>query len=255
MLLLTGPPGSGKTSYLLGQIRESLRAGRQDFRLLVPTATMAEHLRNTLAREGFVFQPRLIGSLTRFVEPWAEGMPETSASCLDFLIDQALAAVSPADFEAVARFPGFRTCLARLIDELSAAGSNSSKLKAALDGTFWRSRAAASFADVFAQVERSLERRGLELPADRLRHAAARIASEGLPGIRCVFLDGFFTLSDSELLVLDAIRRHAEVCVSLPSWANADEARAGLLSMGFVERRCERLRPQPTAVVVAAGDI
>src|SRR2546426_54812 len=56
MLLLTGPPGSGRTSHVLAEFRQALRRNASDIRLLVPTATMAEHLRHLLAREGFVFR-------------------------------------------------------------------------------------------------------------------------------------------------------------------------------------------------------
>ena len=56
MRVLTGPAGSGKTAVILDRLREALRAGRDDVRLLVPTATMTEHLQNGFAREGFVFR-------------------------------------------------------------------------------------------------------------------------------------------------------------------------------------------------------
>ena len=55
MQLLSGPAGSGKTTYILDRFREALSAGSSKVRLLVPTATMAQHLQNRLAREGFVF--------------------------------------------------------------------------------------------------------------------------------------------------------------------------------------------------------
>jgi hypothetical protein len=56
MLLVTGPAGSGKTAFVLDRFREALRAGNDAIRLLAPTATMAQHLQNRLAREGFVFR-------------------------------------------------------------------------------------------------------------------------------------------------------------------------------------------------------
>ena len=56
MRLLTGPAGSGKTTFVLDRFREALRARETSVRLLVPTATMAQHLRNRIAREGFVFR-------------------------------------------------------------------------------------------------------------------------------------------------------------------------------------------------------
>jgi adenylate kinase family enzyme len=49
MRLILGPPGSGKTTSCLEQLRAALRANRGDCRLIVPTATMGEHLRNELS--------------------------------------------------------------------------------------------------------------------------------------------------------------------------------------------------------------
>ena len=60
MRLLWGPAGSGKTTYVLDRFRQALSAGSTAIRLLVPTATMAQHLQNQLAREDFVFPPSLI---------------------------------------------------------------------------------------------------------------------------------------------------------------------------------------------------
>jgi ATP-dependent helicase/DNAse subunit B len=245
MLLLTGPPGSGKTTAILNEVRAALRAGKQDFRLIVPTATMAEHLRHELAREGFVFRPRLVVTLSRFVEPWVEDLPQVSAAALDRLIEEATPEFP--EFAGVGSFPGFRGCAARLLDELSGIG-----LLADADSSGGLSHQAFH---LFAGVEKELGRRGMALRGRSLLRAASRIRNAGLPGIRSVFLDGFFTLAPAELQLIEAIRRHADVAVALPDWSGAADARAALLSMGLVERRSERLRKQPSVTVVSAGTI
>ena len=51
----------------MGERREALRAGHSAVRLLVPTATLAQHLQNQLAREGFVFRRGLVQTLSGFV--------------------------------------------------------------------------------------------------------------------------------------------------------------------------------------------
>ena len=84
MHLLTGPAGSGKTFVILEQLRAALRRKDDGVRLLVPTATMAQHFQNELAREGFVFSPSLIQTIHRYIEPWVGDLPEASsgrASC------------------------------------------------------------------------------------------------------------------------------------------------------------------------------
>jgi hypothetical protein len=78
MLLLTGLSGSGKTFRVLERFRDALRRRDSGVRLLTPTATMARHLQNRVAREGFVFRPGLIQTLSRFVDSFAADMPQVS---------------------------------------------------------------------------------------------------------------------------------------------------------------------------------
>src|SRR5215217_6912830 len=91
MHLILGPPGSGKTKVCLARLREALRAHRDTCRLVVPTATMAEHLRNELAREGFVFKPGLVTTFTKFVEPYTVDTPAISSGGLEILTTEVLA--------------------------------------------------------------------------------------------------------------------------------------------------------------------
>src|SRR5271157_3173486 len=67
MRLITGPPGSGKTALILDEFRQALRAHNDAIRLLVPTRTLAQHLQNRIAREGFVFPPDRIQTLGSFI--------------------------------------------------------------------------------------------------------------------------------------------------------------------------------------------
>src|SRR5437763_15822032 len=119
MLLLTGPAGSGKTSLVLEKLRGAL--GRHDagVRLLVPTATMARHVRNRLAREGFVPRPRLVQTLSTFVEPWSADLPQVSDAHLYLIVEAAARRVNRAEFARVAHMPGFCASLARTLAERS----------------------------------------------------------------------------------------------------------------------------------------
>ena len=100
----------------------------------------------------------------------------------------------------------------------------------------------------------TLERRGLALRARCLQLAAARIAAEGLDGIRTIWLDGFHALPDPELEVLAALGRHAEIVLTLDS-AAAPELRARLATMGFAEQHVPRVRPTPAVAVVRAANV
>jgi ATP-dependent helicase/DNAse subunit B len=252
MLLLTGPSGSGKTRHVLQRVREALAAGRSDFRLLVPTATMAEHLRNELAREGFVPRPSLIATLSGFAERWLEDTPQVSGVQLALIVEEVLASVSPNEFREVASLRGFRMALAGLIDELTSAGCDSAQVRAAVLRRLPGRTAAAAFADVFEEAERIWRRRGAAARGERLRFAASRIREQGLPGVRAVYMDGFFTLSQPEIELVEALRTHADLTVTLPRWEGSQQARARLLGMGFVEEEHTRARQQPSIVLLAA---
>jgi ATP-dependent helicase/DNAse subunit B len=241
MLLFIGPPGSGKTHAVLEQVREELKNGRASFfRLLAPTATMAEHLRNLLAREGFVFRASLISTLSRFVEPVVKDLTSVSSAALDLLIADSLDRLAPAEFRAVSALPGFRAALARSIEELSAAGCNAQRLTS------------SALQRVYAEVEKDAAARGMALSGERLKCAAAQISEQGLPGIERIFFDGFFSFADPELEVIDALRSHADVTITLPQRDGAEESRERLTAFGFRERRFEPARAKPEIVLLAA---
>jgi ATP-dependent helicase/DNAse subunit B len=241
MLLLSGPAGSAATSHILAEFRQALRPNASNVRLLVPTATMAEHLRHKLAREGFVFRPGLILTLSKFLEPWAEDLPEVSSTVLYLLVDRTVRRLAPVEFALVLTAPGFCAALAQAIQEFSAASCDADRLQRSLPHTPF----GAPFVAVYREVERELARRGLGLRSARLERAAQRIARQGLPGVDTVWMDGFFTLSDAEMAVIRAIGAHADLTVSLPNMDGPNHARDTLLAMGAEERSVQSQRRAP----------
>lgn len=99
--LITGPPASGKSRAAL-----EVFLGDPGATLLTPTATMAEHVRNELARSGFPIRPNRILTLAKFIEPFTE-LQEASPSLLYLLIAQ----------QHPDEFPGYHRALAALIEE------------------------------------------------------------------------------------------------------------------------------------------
>src|SRR4051812_45041804 len=128
MQVLTGRPGSGKTRYVLDKVRAWLRE-RAEFRLIVPTNTMAEHLRNQLVREGFVFRPAAIVTFSKFIESLIPDLPPVSTAALELLVEDTLARIPLQEFEKVRTFPGFREAVVGQIQELAAAGYGSRDLR------------------------------------------------------------------------------------------------------------------------------
>src|SRR5579883_380013 len=213
MTLVTGPAGSGKSSLVMEKLRGALTRQDRGVRLLVPTATMARHVRNRVAREGFVPQPRTVQTLSTFVEPWTADLPAVSDAHLYLIVEAAARRVGRKEFARVVHMPGFCASLARTIEELSSAGCDSARLARSLP----RTPLAEAFLAVYAETDRELEQRGMAMRSTRLARVAERIQSDGMPGIAAVWLDGFHALSDPELAVVEAMARHAEVIVTLPT--------------------------------------
>ena len=103
--LITGPPASGKSKAALEVFLSDPIST-----LLVPTATMAEHIRNEQARAGVSIRPNRILTLAKFIEPFTD-LKDAPESLVHVLIAQRL----PNEF------PGYHRALAALMRELPNA--------------------------------------------------------------------------------------------------------------------------------------
>ena len=250
MRLIVGPAGSGKTSLVLNELRDAARDGGAAVRLLVPTATLAQHLQNELAREGCTLRGGTVQTLSSFVNPWAQPMVQAPESVVYLAVEEAVRRIDRPEFRQVAHLAGFCAALKRTLAEFSSAGCDSQRLRRSLPDA----PLAAPFLAIYKEVETALERRGLLLRARFLQLAAARIAAEGLNGIRAIWLDGFHALPDPELEVLAALGRHAEIVLTLDS-AAPPELRARLSAMGFADQPMPRVRSTPAVAVVRAANV
>ena len=251
MHLLTGPAGSGKTFAILERLRAALRRKDTSVRLLVPTATMAQHLRNELAREGFIFSPSLIQTIHRYIEPWVGDLPEASGALFHLLLEKTVRRLDLPAFRKVAHLAGFQARLAAVIEECASAGCGARSLGDHLppDGP------GRDLAGVFDEVSQALVQQKLGLRSTRLSLAAARIAAAGTAAVKTIWLDGFFSLTDPELAMVQAMARHADVTVTLPSTEISAGTRARLLAMGFDEERLEHTRIAPDRELFVASGI
>jgi putative RecB family exonuclease len=263
MRLLIGPAGSGKTTWVLDRLREALRAGDESVRLLAPTATLAQHLQNRIAREGFVLRRGLVQTLSAFIDPWCGELRQVSEPALYLIVEEIARRVDRPEFARVADTPGFCASLARTIEEFSSAGCDSARLAECLPDA----PLAAAFLAVYREVDRELERRGLAMRGRRLEFAARRIEREGLPGIRTIWLDGFYALPDPELALIGALARRAEVVVTWPGdavelvgrrgapWARLPHLHSDDDLLGFEVERLARRRPEPAMMLARAPSI
>ena len=248
MQLLTGPPGSGKTSHILDRLRETPDGS---VRLLVPTATMAQHLQNQLAREGLVFRRSIIQTLSGFVRDWAGETKQVTRPVLYLLTEEAVRRAGHPDFARVASLPGFSAKLADSIGEFASAGCDSSRLAACLPDA----PLAQPFLAVYRELDAELARRGLATRGRRLEIAARRIAAEGLPGIRFVWVDGFHALPDPELSVIAALGKHAGLTLTLDDVDLTAALTARLDELGFERERATRRRGRAAQQIFKAPGI
>ncbi len=241
MLLLTGPSGSGKTRRILTEFREAVKARRADVRLVVPTATLVQHLGHELAREGLVFSPRCIVTLAGFIseicgdsEPADNVVADTAT--LTLAAEAAVREVDAPEFARVGRMPGFHAALVHTIGELDSAGCVPEQF-----GRVWLDAPLARpLLAVWQSIERQLADRRLLTRTQVLRRAAAAVGNE----FRRVWFDGFVGFTRPEIELIEALAAKADVTVALPSLDTAIPALTDLRAAGF---EFEELQSEDTA--------
>ena len=251
MRLVTGPAGSGKSALVVREVAAAVRSGRSRIRLLVPTATLAEHLAHRLTRDGVAIRSNLVQTLSGFVKSWVEDTPQVPDAAFPVLVEEAVRKIARPEFAAVAQLPGFCASLARAIAEFSSAGCDSARLARNLPDA----PLARAFLAVYQEVDRALAARGLALRARRLALAAERIAADG-PGVEEIWMDGFHALPDPELELIAALAQHAEMTVIASDGPAAAPMRARLLAGGFREEHPRgSTRTEPALQLVSAANI
>jgi len=183
--------------------------------LIVPSATMAEHLRNQLARAGRSIRPNRILTVDHFIEA-ATPLKRPSEGLLLLLT----ASFAPNEF------PGYHRALVSLMQEAPA------------------DLLPPDVARVARDVDKELVRLGYALRARRL--AEARPETDGP-----LIFDGFFTLAPSDVDLIERLSNHTPVTVTLPDWSGAAEARERLLAAGFAEQRLDKVHREPAKIVLA----
>jgi len=251
MRLLTGPPGSGKTAFVLDALRTALRGGNHRVRLLVPTATMARHLQNRLAREGFVLRRSHVQTLNKFVDTYASDLTQVPDTVLHLIVEQAIRRVGRPEFAEVGGLHGFCASLTKVVQEFASAGCDSTRLA----GHLPQAPLAAAFLAVYREVDRDLAARGLALRSTRLSRAAARIAADGVPGIEHIWIDGFHALPDPELEFISALGKHVDLTVTVAENNATAPTRARLRERGFQQERAGLARSTPALQLVKAPGI
>ena len=200
-MLLIGPPGSGKTHFVLEQIEAAVREGRGDeVRLVAPTVSMARHTLHTLARRGAAVPADTVTTLADFVTRLTPGAREPSPALGAWLLEQVIAESDRAEFAALGNATGAAAAAARTMREFWAAGCDADRI-----APLARSPAQQAFADVFLRYEERLGVLGYVSPWGRFQLAAGGIRAGSLGGLREVYFDGFFHLTAGERELIRAV--------------------------------------------------
>jgi len=243
--LLLGEPGSGKTTRVMKEVR---RAGKS-VRVVVPTATMAEHLRNALARAGSRVRPSSIVTLAGFVGEIVPDVEAADAADLALLVEMVLEARKPAAYAGLVGSPGFAPAVASALEDLANAGCDAVQWEAL--GRFGVHDMAA-LGEVYEGLEKELKQRGLVMRAGQMAAAARRLRESGCP-VERVWFDGFFQFTRGELELIRALKDRVALTVTLPEWEGVQGSRDGLRQMGFREERLRRVRAEPRVTLLAAA--
>ncbi|MBY0507648.1 MAG: PD-(D/E)XK nuclease family protein [Bryobacteraceae bacterium] len=244
--ILLGPVGSGKSTRL----REIFRT--QPSRFIVPTATMAAHLTHELAREGRVVRGRQVATLATVVGEFAYGLaPQILPGELEVLIRRTLAKFRGKRWQALLATPGFAATLSAIATEVDAAGYSSQDLAAT--GALLRRLHpdAEEFVRFYASLEAEVKQAGRALRGWRLTGATAALYRQGCPP-EAWLCDGFYTLTEGEVALLDAARRYVPVTVTLPDGPTAQRAFRMLEQRGFTLEHCRFVPPPARTTLTTA---
>ena len=208
-MLLIGPPGSGKTHYILTQIDAAIREGRGgEARLVVPTVSMARHTLHTLARRGAAVPSGMVATVADFTVGLTPEVREPSPALSAWLLEQAIRESSLAGFSILGA-AGAAVAAARSMREFWAVGSGAEQA-----APLAVSPEQKAFADVFLRYQERLEELGFVSPWQRFQAAAERIRAGYLAGLREVYFDGFFHLTAGERELIQASEETIETTVA-----------------------------------------
>ena len=154
MKLIRGVPGAGKTALVFREFKDALRSGAAGLRIVVPTATLVRHFQHELARDGVVFSPRSVVSLSRFLLERAAALQNEPKPVPDgllrVLVRDSLQRLKFPEFTAVAATEGMAATIIDTIDLFENAACTPDKLASV--------RKLGPYAKPFEKVWRAVER-------------------------------------------------------------------------------------------------
>lgn len=246
MRLIRGGPGTGKTRLVFREFKEALRTGATDARIVVPTATLVRHFQHELARDGFVFSPKSVVSLSRFIAERAASVQNEASSVPDDLlraiVRDCLERLDFPEFGAVATTEGMTATILETIDLFENAGLTPEKLASARTP----SPHAKAFQKLWRAVREGVLRCGFRMRSDLIRIAATN------PQPARLWLDGFLNFSLIEQEFLRSLAKVCDLTLTLTDSAAAGDIREFARQLGAEECLIEGTPRKPRTTVVQA---
>ena len=240
MRLIRGAAGAGKTRVVLAEFREALAVNRAGARLVVPTATLVRHLRHELARDGAVFPPNAVMSLSRFAAERAGDAKLIPTGLLQAIVADALRQLKLPEFARVAQTRGMAATVLAALQRLENAGATADSIHGTLTPEL------KALQRVWRTVAGTVEERGFVTRAGLLRRATANTSPIH------VYMDGFLAFSAVERELVRSLAQHGELTLTL---SDNEEARGTwqlAMQLGASDRLLSGPARTPERVMVEA---
>jgi ATP-dependent helicase/DNAse subunit B len=245
MKLVRGAPGSGKTALVFEEFKSGLRAGRGDLRIVVPTATLVRHYQHELARDGMVFPPHSVISLSRFVQERAtenatkELVP---AGLLRAIVRDILRRLPFPEFAEVAGTEGMTAIALDTIDLFENAACTPDKLASVRKP----GPHAKAFVRLWRAVSDAVRATGYLMRTDLMRSAAANTQPAR------IWLDGFLNFSPLEREFVRSLDKVCDLTLTLMDLPATDEIRRFSMQLGAEDRLLSGRSKAPETTLIEA---
>lgn len=245
MKLVRGAPGSGKTALIFREFKDALRAGRTSLRIVVPTATLVRHFQHELARDGLVFSPHCVVSLSRFARERAAAITSAelvSDGLLRTIVRDALRRLPFPEFAEVAATEGMTSVLLDTIELFENSGCTPDKLAAV--------RKLGVHAKAFARLWRAVGD-AVRAAGSLMRSDLMRAAARNTEPLR-VWMDGFLGFSPVECDLVRSLAGSCDLTLTLTDSAATVDMRKLALHLGAQDRLLPGSPRRPETTLIEA---
>ncbi|MDP9169496.1 MAG: DUF2075 domain-containing protein, partial [Acidobacteriota bacterium] len=245
MRLIRGAPGAGKTALVFRAFKDALAPEGRAVKIVVPTATLVRHFQHELARDGVVFSPSSVVSLSRFIADRAQPLKPVPDGLLPLIVRQALRSLRLPEFGQVAETEGMAATVLDTIALFENAGCTPAKLTSV--------RRLSPYGRAFEKVWRAVDER-LRDSGYASRPAMVRAAAQNATHEK-ILMDGFINISPVEKELVRALAQSCDLTLTVTDAPAGDEIRRMALEIGAAETLLPGVSRKASTTLVAAVSI